>query len=288
MSRVQDPTTLVLLDGKRLDAAAAAVPAAWPALLRGEGIFETFLVRDGRPTPLLAAHDRRLAHSARLTGFDLAEGELLAAYEEVDAVLPPGCWRVRLSILRGIDGAHHRLWTVGPEPPPQEEVAIQLSGFRIDPADPLAGAKTISRMGWQVARRRAAEAGAFEAILCTVDGHLAEGTSSNLFWWIGGRLRTPSLDCGILGGVTRGAILAACQKAGIPLEEGRFGPGSLEEAEEVFLSNAVIGFVPTTRIVGVREDLPGRHGTALPRLRDAHRSALASLDGSFRCQENRP
>jgi len=286
MTRVQDPTSLVLLDGMRLDPTAAILPASWPAVLRGEGIFETFLVRDGAPTPLLARHDERLVNSARLTGFHAKPGDLLAAFRLLRPQLGPGSWRVRMSLLRGLAGAQHVLWTVGPEPAPQKEVVLQLSAFRSDPLDPLAGAKTMSRIGWQVARRRAQEAGAFEALLCTIDGDLAEGTSSNLFLWRKGVLATPGLDRGILGGVTRASLLESCRQAGIAVEERSVAPEELLSAEEVFLSNAVIGFVPATRIVGMREDLPGRLGLALPRLRQAHRSYLATLSGSFDCQEN--
>ena len=57
--RIQDPTTLVLLDGQVLNAEQACLPASWPAVLRGEGIFETFLVREQEPTPLLPWHDAR-------------------------------------------------------------------------------------------------------------------------------------------------------------------------------------------------------------------------------------
>lgn len=283
MMRIQDPTTLVLLDGQVLNAEQASLPASWPAVLRGEGIFETFLVREREPTPLLPRHDARFVHSARLTGFVAKSGDLARAYEALLPHLGPGSWRVRLSLLRGLGDQQHELWTVGPEPKPQQEVVLQISEFRSDPLDPLASAKTISRIGWQVARRRAQEAGAFEAILKTIDGDLAEGTSSNLFLWRQGVLSTPGLDRGILGGVTRASLLEACKMAGISVQERSIAPEELLSAEEVYISNAVIGFVPATRIVGIREDLPGLQGPALPTLRAAHASYLETLQGSSHC-----
>lgn len=283
MMRIQDPTTLVLLDGQVLRAEQASLPASWPAVLRGEGIFETFLVRQGQPTALLPRHDARFVQSAALTGFVAAPGDLEHSFRALEPHLGSGSWRVRLSLLRGTEGRQHELWTVGPEPAPQQEVVLQISEFRSDPLDPLAGAKTISRIGWQVARRRAQEAGAFEAILKTIDGDLAEGTSSNLFLWREGVLSTPGLDRGILGGVTRASLLEACQMAQIPVLERSIAPEELLSADEVYISNAVIGFVPTTRIVGIREDLPGMQGPALPALRAAHASYLETLHGSSRC-----
>lgn len=59
------PGVIVTLDGALHDAQAPLLHADDLAAVRGDGIFETLLVRDGRPC-LLEAHLGRLAHSARL------------------------------------------------------------------------------------------------------------------------------------------------------------------------------------------------------------------------------
>ena len=107
MNPIQDPTKLVQLDGQLLDAEQPALLASLPGVLRGEGIFETFVIRDGVPTPLLAQHDKRLAHSAKLTGFDLQLGSLQQSFKNFQPLVKVGNWRVRLTVLRGLNGQQH-------------------------------------------------------------------------------------------------------------------------------------------------------------------------------------
>lgn len=277
MNPVQDPTQLVMLDGQLLPQGSPALGADLPGVLRGEGIFETFVVRGGVPSPWLLEHDARLCRSALLTGFEVRSGELVQGFRSFAIHLASGDWRVRLTVLRGLEGRQHSLWTAGPEPEQRESVVMQVSDFRLDPLDPIAGAKTISRIGLQVARRRAQEAGAFDAILTTIDGDLAEGTSSNIFLWADDALHTPGLDRGILGGVTRQAVLRACREVGIPVFERRIELKELRSAVEVYITNAVIGVTPVVRILEWRESLPGPKGVALQRIRSAYRALLASV-----------
>lgn len=277
MNTVQDPTRIVMLDGTLSSAAQPALLAGMPGVLRGEGIFETFLCKEGEPSPLLPSHDARLARSAALTGFEIAPGTLAARFEEFRPQVAEGNWRVRLTVLRGLDDAQHFLWTAGPEPAARESVVLMVSDFRLDPQDPIAGAKTISRIGLQVARRQAQQAGAFDAILRTIDGDMAEGTSTNVFLWIDGGLHTPGLDRGILGGVTRQAVLEACLRAEIPVFERNIALEELSTAVEVYITNAVIGVTPVASILGWRETLPGPEGQALHRIQQAYRDHLAQL-----------
>jgi branched-chain amino acid aminotransferase len=95
------------------------------------------------------------------------------------------------------------------------------------------------------ARRRA---GAYEAILCGSDGSVAEGSTSNIFTVVGGEVRTPPLEVGILDGITRAKVLDLCRKNGVRLVEMRMFPAELRAAEEAFLTSATRGVLPVTRI----------------------------------------
>ena len=64
---------MVTLDGQLQDPQAPLLHADDLAAVRGDGIFETLLVRDGRPC-LLEAHLGRLTQSARM--MDLPEPDL--------------------------------------------------------------------------------------------------------------------------------------------------------------------------------------------------------------------
>jgi len=260
---------LLHVDGRRCDPAEAVLPATLPGVLRGDGIFEAFVAVDGEPAPGFEEHASRLQRSAVLTGLDL-EGRGLAeefpAFQRLLAREAPGAWRVRYTVLRGLEGTV-RLWTAGPLPPPPPEVDLHWSRFRRDPGDPLCGAKTVSRVQAEAARREAEAAGAWDALLPTVEGDLAECTAANVFFWREGRLETPAPDRGILEGVTRKAVLRTCREAGIPVREGRILPSEAREAEEMFLTNAVQGLLPVRRLLGIREDYPGAAGPVFRRLR---------------------
>jgi branched-subunit amino acid aminotransferase/4-amino-4-deoxychorismate lyase len=270
---LQDPTEVVVLDGQLLPSEGPVLPAGWPGVLRGEGIFEAFRVDAGEPSPLIERHAARLAHSARLCEFDLGERGLLESLPEILPHLAPSIsWRLRFTVLRRPDGRLARLWTVGRAPSPLASMVLAMGDARVDPHCPIAGAKTNSRMSYQLARHRARAAGADEAILRTIHGDLAEGTATNLLLVLGGAVHTPGLDRGILAGVTRGAILAGCRDTGIPVFERELEVGDLAAADEIYVTSAVIGVVPATRIIGIRDDLPGPAGAMLTEVRSAYQA----------------
>jgi 4-amino-4-deoxychorismate lyase len=76
-----------------------------------------------------------------------------------------------------------------------------------------------------------------------VDGHLVCGTMSNLFLRRGSSLTTPMLDrCGIAG-VMRRWVFEQGASLRLQVREGRLGIEDLDEAAEVFMTNAVAGVV---------------------------------------------
>lgn len=265
-----------MLDGVALDAAQPNICATWPALMRGEGIFEAFLVNDCTPPPMLADHAERLCLSASLTGFVVSPNDLISRLNEFLPLIAVGQWRVRCTLLRGENNEQHWLFSAGPEQPAPESAVLSVSEFRLDPSSPLAGAKTISRISLQRARVIAEQQGAYESIMLTTDGDIAEGTSTNIFLFANDKLLTPPLNRGILGGVTRQNILRACQMAGIECHERIIELSELAAADEVYISNAVIGIIPVTKILKIREDYPGVNGSKLIEIRHAYRSFIDS------------
>jgi branched-chain amino acid aminotransferase len=118
------------------------------------------------------------------------------------------------------------------------------------------------------ARRRL---GAYEAVLCGSDGSIAEGSTSNIFIVMGGEVRTPPLEVGILDGITRAKVLDLCRTNGIRLVETRMFPAELRAAEEAFITSATRGVLPVTRIDDkpVGAGLPGPVTRKLMALYDA-------------------
>ncbi|WP_349409089.1 aminodeoxychorismate lyase [Pseudalkalibacillus sp. SCS-8] len=99
---------------------------------------------------------------------------------------------------------------------------------------------------------------AVEGIFLDQFGHVAEGITSNIFWVKGNTVYTPSVDTGILNGITRQYVLSLCEKRGITVEIGRYPLSALLEAEEIFMTNSV------QEITGIHEvdgsSFPGKAG----------------------------
>lgn len=99
-----------------------------------------------------------------------------------------------------------------------------------------------------LAKREAIAAGVFDSIFLNWENHLTECSISNLFFVSGARLFTPSLDCGLLDGITRNIVIELARETGISVEEGRFLPDRLFHAEECFLTNTSMEIMPVTAV----------------------------------------
>jgi branched-chain amino acid aminotransferase len=206
----------------------------------GDGVFEAVKVVDGRPFALTRHLDRLLVS---------AKGLGLPA---------PDLGAVRAAIAECLDGEHLALgrvritWTGGPSPlgsgrgDAQPTLAVAVSAMGEWPATTavatvpwprnergaLAGLKTTSYAENVVALAHAQERGASEAVFANLQGHLCEGTGSNVFYVLDGELRTPTLASGCLAGVTRALVVEWCgvREVDEPFEV-------LQQADEVFLAS---------------------------------------------------
>jgi branched-chain amino acid aminotransferase len=99
-----------------------------------------------------------------------------------------------------------------------------------------------------LAKMEAKKMGVFEAVLLNLDGHLTEGTTTNIFFVRRGRIYTPALSCGLLEGVTRHAVLKLARGAGCRVQEGRYTLADLRRADEIFLTSTTLEIVPVTSV----------------------------------------
>lgn len=99
-----------------------------------------------------------------------------------------------------------------------------------------------------LAKQEALEQGALEGIFLNSRGCIAEGSMSNLFFVLNGILYTPALSSGCLPGTRRFIVLECARSLGIPYLEGEFQPSHLGQAQEIFLTNALMGILPVRQI----------------------------------------
>lgn len=247
-----------LIDGRPGDAVALDNRA----LAYGDGVFRTLLVIDGVALNV-DDHLAALAHDAERLDLEMPPPELLRADTRV---LAEGQARAVLKwlLVRRSEGRGYRPATraatriVLHSPAPCYEgdpwrcgVVADWSTLTLATQPRLAGVKHLNRLE-QVLASRELGAGVDERLMCDHDGRVIGGTRSNLFWVTDGALRTPRLyRCGIAG-TMRARIMRLARESGIDVCEIDAPRQALLDAQEAFVSNALIGVWPLRRI-GTRD-----------------------------------
>lgn len=251
------------VDGRFRESDDPCISPRDPGFLLGLACFETLLLEDGC-LYFVEEHLERLACSAVGLGIDWPPqwdlAQALELYREhlrgEDSVA------LRVTLSPGAPGAgpsvviDSRLRPI-PDPAGVEVILFEREKLA---GSPLAALKSTSRAAYFLARARAEAAGAWEALLGTDQGDIAEGSSSNLFLVRGGEALTPALDRGCLPGIVRDKLVGELRGGAPPVLEGRIEPGDLAGAEEVFLTSSLARILPVRSVRGVREDLPGARG----------------------------
>lgn len=193
-------------------------------------LLETMRWEDG--VALLGRHLARLRRSAGYFGFPFDEAAVRGRLAEVESGLEPGtAVRIRLTLgPKGEVGIE-----AGPLAAPPFRRAV-VYPEPADPSDPFQRHKTTHRDFYERAYGWAQERGFDEALLVNVRGEVVEGTRTNVFVRRGGRLVTPPLAVGGLGGVYRAHLLAT-----EGADEEVLTIADLCRADAVYLSNAVRG-----------------------------------------------
>lgn len=96
---------------------------------------------------------------------------------------------------------------------------------------------------------QAHRAGAAEAILLR-DGNAVEGTSSNLFIVLDGKIITPPLNSFILGGVTRELVLQLAEQNRLPFSEENITESMLHSAHEIWVTGSSKEIYPIVKLNG--------------------------------------
>jgi branched-chain amino acid aminotransferase len=297
--------SIVNIDGVLVPSGEARVSVFDRGFLYGDSVYEVVRTYRGRPFEL-AAHLRRLAHSAERIGLDLPWDarrtgaeiqrtiEAARGEDPVDAAAAPwnaGERYARVVMTRGSGeiGLDPAL-AVDPKAivivlplraPPlsdyREGVKVCVVEVENVPARAVAPtAKTGNYLSHVLALREARARGAHEALMVDRDGFVTEGTTCNVFAVRGGAVLTPPLRAGILEGVTRGIVLELARELGAPVREEPIRPAHLEAAEEVFLTSTAREVLPVTRL-GDRPVGGGRPGPVTSRLHAAYRARAERL-----------
>ena len=213
----------------------------------GDGVFETIAVHAGVPYQF-SWHMQRLAGglNALKIAYDTSKIKEFTVQLLQKNAVSNGI--LRIQITRGIGskgylpdpshklaGAtlvmetlpipalHHRL------------IALWCSDYRKTSASALpVQYKTSQGLNSILARIDAVENKCADALMLNEHGQVCETSSGNIFWMKDGTLYTPSLDCGVLMGSTRAAIL---RLSPYPAMEIKATLDTLLQADAVFMTN---------------------------------------------------
>ena len=269
----------VWVDGVLHPAGQPVVTAFDHGLLTGDGVFETLRVRGSRVFAV-RRHLERLTRSA--TAMDLPLPDVAGLRAAMDKVIDANGLvegRIRITVTGGPSplgserGEHGATTIVAGGPlvawPPTADVSIVPWSRNEHGA--LSGVKSTSYGENVIALSYARRRGADEAIFPNTAGRLCEGTGSNVFLVMGGRLLTPPLSAGCLNGVTRTLVI---EVAGA--EEDDLSIDALSLADEAFLTSTTRDLQPIRSVDG--QPLPAVAGEETSRAAAAFAELVATTD----------
>ncbi|MBS0632967.1 MAG: aminodeoxychorismate synthase component I [Verrucomicrobia bacterium] len=221
------------------------------------GVTETLLVHAGR-IQFFDAHLRRFAAGCAYYGFRgpsdetlrEAAGQLLASKGLAEGVLRWSAWRTA-------GGCEWQMTLEPPRPHMAKLLWTAVCTSALPPPDSARPHKHLGRHLWREALVAARAQGYEEVLLTDPAGLIVEGAISNVFGVIDGMLRTPPLVAGPLPGVTRTQVLALAAELGIPVAETALTPADLHAAQELFVTNALVGVRPLCALDGRAKPAPG-------------------------------
>jgi branched-chain amino acid aminotransferase len=285
-------SVLINFNGAIVPPSEAKISILDHGFLYGDSIYETIRTYGGKPF-LLDLHLERLEESGKGIHLTLPLPRAQLGQEVIKTV---GVARhhesqIRIMVTRGIGdfGYDPKLCSdpsflifVSPLFVPPAEiydkgVRISLVSVRRNlPSAINPAVKSGNLLNQALAWMESQKDGAYEALMLNYKGDLAECTMSNIFFVKDKVLLTPSLDCGILGGLTRRLVLELARTLGMPVREGAFSVREFLSADEAFLTVTSREIIPVVRCNDqtIGQGIPG---TITRRLHEAYRQRVCEL-----------
>ncbi|HZK83737.1 MAG TPA: aminodeoxychorismate lyase [Desulfosporosinus sp.] len=226
--------------------------------LFGYGLFETLLITEAGPL-FVDIHWQRMNKGAMVLGLSLPDKDewvnLVSKFleETPRPSIFPYALRISLSggapladlpsqILLSKRALPYTLaqYTLG--------IRLHLLSSPLNERSPLVSIKSTNYLENILAKEEARRNGAEEGLWLNTKGYISEGTMSNLFFIKSGTLFTPALESGCLPGTRRQILLDLTRSLQIPTREGLYRLSDLLVADEIFMTNALMGIMPVRQI----------------------------------------
>lgn len=240
------------------------------AVQYGDGFFTTLLLMHGKVYNW-PAHWQRIQHSAVRLGFPPCDETALLRQLRLALTALPLEYQVaplmaKLIVTRGEGGAGYAplaeptpriIWQLAThplyrdaehitQPPASLTLGICETQAAIQPQ--LAGLKHLNRLDSVLARAELAKRHLAEGLMLNALGEVVSATQANLFVLKGKRLLTPLLQHSGVAGTTRAQLLELAPQWGFEVEQQRVTLDEIDEADELFVTNALRGIMPVERL----------------------------------------
>ena len=287
---------LISVNGALTPRAEAKVSVFDSGFVLGDGVWEGLRLVDGR-IAFLSRHLDRLWDGAKMLKIDIGLSRAALTRRLFDVIDANGMTdgvHIRLMVTRGVKRSPYQdpRLTIGaativiiPEwkQPRPEMFARGLNLFtvhirRTGPAEQDQKLNSHSKLNCILACIQAMEAGADEALMLDDRGFVATCNSTHFFIVRKGEVWT-SAGGYCLGGITRGAVLRAARREGIPAFEKDFSLFDVYGADEAFTTGTFAGLTPVVRVDGRAIDTASRDARRRLRPGDAPpRAAVKALE----------
>lgn len=221
----------------------------------GDGLFETLKIVDGKVL-FWEDHWLRLKTGMEYLGLDFTGKDKSFWEKEIEKVIVKNFYKhakIRLSVFRNSPG----LYT-----PMSNRVGYLIDGMRYDSSNysfnengielgvftkdykatsPISKFKTSSALLYVLAGIDKKKQKLDDLVLLNDKGNVCEAISSNVFMVVNDKIITPSLSEGCIDGVIRKQIIKSIQQKQLDFEEGAITLDELKAADEIFLTNSIVG-----------------------------------------------
>lgn len=243
-------TSIIYLNGTRVN-----IDFPLRTIFYGDGVFETFRCKGKLPV-YLEKHIERLRQGADLLSIPFPQQDQLI--ENIDKTYrDAGLEDANLKVCLLPEGEN--IFYKKPEDvsilvsireivQTPDVYSICLSSHKRNQNSVLNHVKSINYLEKVLARREALDKGFDDAVFANLNNEITETSSSNIFWVRGKGLYTPSVNCGLLPGITRDIVIDIMRDLGYQINERRFGLSYMLNSDFVFITNSISGIIFVNRI----------------------------------------
>jgi len=228
----------------------------------GDGLFETFLLLNGHAV-FWDEHYQRLVNGCGALGIASPTEQRLKNDIDILYQLNPNVRTavIKLMVTRGdSERGYHAEDNLSPNIITSistypsylteywnEGVLVKKCNTLLSSQIQLAGLKHLNRLEQVLARQEWRDEFQ-EGLMSDVNGNIVEGVMSNIFIVKNETMSTPLIKNAGVNGVMRNIVLKLCEANGIMVVEDNLSNNKLVEADEIFLTNSIIGIWPVKRL----------------------------------------